>query len=123
MSNVFYISIQYRPGKSLVEAKTHLEARQLKQLGKSLYSCIQSLHENWGITHGDISPKNILFQSNRVQDKEIVTVTMVDWEFAEKVRNQSLSTYSEYRGTKGFSASSDHTDLHSKDWIAFEACK
>lgn len=117
----FILGTEYRPGKTLLELKGSITQEELNCLGRMIYLDIQNLHEK-GYTHGDLSPRNILAQACIDNGNSSWELTFVDWEFAEKIQDQGLSTYEQFRGTPGFSGTFTAEDRCAQDWNGFESC-
>ena len=113
----FCIGMEYIAGKSLFdltqEKTIHFD---WSKIGERLVKSLRRLHDHYGISHGDLSPKNVLIRS--VDHRAI----LIDWEFAEKIADQNLSSYESYRGTQGFNSLDGTSGLILKDQEALNAC-
>lgn len=121
----YIIGIEYRKGKPILEwpidLKNGLTPENRQQLEIALKETLSELHLKYGYAHGDLSPRNILahFEPENAQPWYL---TVIDWEFGEKLTQQNLKTYDHFRGTLGFVDLNQTEDPISKDWRALRAC-
>lgn len=110
-----HVGMQYSVGRPLLEWCGQGKSRFPEGLRDSLFQKLRTLHQKWGYAHGDLSPKNILVHDDG-------RITFIDWEFSQKLSDQTLSTYMKFRGTFGFGQRPECGSMAQKDIKALEAC-
>lgn len=87
------------------------------EMAKALRIALNELHDKFGVCHGDISPNNILLREN---SKNGLDAILLDWEFARAFKEESLSSYENFRGSLGFA--DGEKGLRERDEHAFISC-
>jgi serine/threonine protein kinase len=118
-----YFAWREPDGKGLI-GREHVTGKRMDDPGlpkpeveKALRRAIKELHDNFGVAHGDISPNNILFRENPGKGLDAI---LLDWEFARSFREESLSSYENFRGSLGFTDL--EKGLRARDEHALNAC-
>jgi predicted Ser/Thr protein kinase len=109
---------EYFSGSPLCDAQ-NWNAEEKSAVASALKALVQELHDKFGMSHGDISPRNVLVI--REQNAPL-KLGLLDWEFARKFQTETLESYSSFRGSVGFTEVGEHNSLREKDLLALAAC-